>query len=1325
MAALDVDKVWADMQQEQHDVKRPAPKVCDLAALQRNRQKNKPTAKKQLDSSLHWMRGWSASIKNTTEASSCDARGAGIADREAYSVKQIEPPTTLIDAFEELPTGTPEVFLAFLQRDINCLGEDALGVRLQSMQKLERVLVQQIDRLATDVVDAVTEALLKPLCKRLKDKSEKCREIAVKILRSLVENMSDLSATLPYIFPTLVSRLGCEDLDGVAHLPEVMRPTPEQRPTEIARPVEDSEEVRLQLAHFVAALLARCSASQVYTYIDEATGLLRAEAMDPFHEVKAVACDTFISFCYSHSEMLLHFAEPMGRSLTSCFTHNHAKIRISALKALTAILWCGLWKHNHEIFQVLMAWQDPNKVPIKAFYEPVTSVNYMSTLSFDRHPAVRRFWFETLSYWLLRVPDKVDHEPYIFPYLLTGLCDENEDIALETFWLIERCGELYEKEKEEELRKTKQYGFDYGWTYQGRALVPFPLQGQWAGGQSTEGIIRRTAAHGPDFLGERDLHMHVIRDKLLDGTEDEEVEDEHEGRADLGDAIPLPERDYAWDDLRDLKVYRRLPRPRLGSRCWVRTHTRRYIQATFNDVVDFRDCTALNAGRLLCMSIAYTEEGVTEWLQPMLAALIKFFSGRAWAAGDTQVMRTYSTVCRLLGCFLDPVSYWAQLRSALEDGSPMELDQRVASARILALCLQGSVGTLQSVQPPDPNLGLGRLAPVTPDLIAIMHGSDLLLSPSTESRKALWELLFSFLEPLRPLLNGEQVAQLLFVTLALAAQAPPEATSELAPSSFWAGELDAEEGLVEADQLQRALQSLSTGINEAQTGHAQLSGFSFDSLDDDFEFSPSASSTAPPPAALGKQESADPRVAHKALFEWAFPRVLDRLDDSFQVFRSVLYMSPLAVVTTPRHSDELLRRLNSYVGPTASSPTRCAAQALSMQLVLRCSRFVQQSTDSFAIREARSLMWKVMQLLGKAQIDARDKNMLSYASIMTCLSLWRRFVLCPYVDPRCLFFPPAEERHDTEASRPLEWLTWLFADQELYKRYHKSLEQAEISLSGRDKDGFVIAKSKQLRDEAERRSIASRCLAASTLLLSLRQSLPDRHGPPIPWLDGRVPGSAAQVFHTAASMFRAAEPTMDPPFVRPTPPLLTLYAAEILHLILHLPTTLSTPALPPAFRLLDDAACAIHQLPRSANAEAPCGLNLTIEERETLAANLITSLLDLNLSLPPDPHTKHAPASLDAPGDIGLGWDQPSTSPQTAALPAEVSRLMAQSEECLRWNAALALYVLGVDFSVICHDGFQQCMVKWKRRHEQAKVLITTDLLDRARRTLAVPRLAP
>ncbi|CAK9011892.1 Dynein axonemal assembly factor 5 (HEAT repeat-containing protein 2) [Durusdinium trenchii] len=283
-----------------------------------------------MDSSLNWMSSWSATLKPTEHQVEAFLGGPAMA--------VVEPPTTMVDALEELPTGTPEIFLAYIQRDINCLSEENLSVRLQSLQKLERVLVKQIDTwvnlmgviwrhwlvngnlqslgglqwhhldsLATDIVDAVVDALLKP-----------------------------------YIFPSLVARLGSEDLDGVAHLPEIMRPDPEQKPTEIAQPVEDSEEVRLQLGHFVASLLSRCSPTQIYSYIDEATGLIRAAAMDPFHEVKALACETMISFCYNHTEMLLHFALPLARSLTSCLTHNHAKLRIAGLRAVTACLWCGV-----------------------------------------------------------------------------------------------------------------------------------------------------------------------------------------------------------------------------------------------------------------------------------------------------------------------------------------------------------------------------------------------------------------------------------------------------------------------------------------------------------------------------------------------------------------------------------------------------------------------------------------------------------------------------------------------------------------------------------------------------------------------------------------------------------------------------------------------------------------------------------------------------------------------------------------------------------------------------------------------------------------------
>merc|ERR1711920_825669 len=120
-----------------------------------------------------------------------------------------------------------------------------------------------------------------------------------------------------------------------------------------------------------------------------------------------------------------------------------------------------------------------------------------------------------------------------------------------------------------------------------------------------------------------------------------------------------------------------------------------------------------------------------------------------------------------------------------------------------------------------------------------------------------------------------------------------------------------------------------------------------------------------------------------------------------------------------------------------------------------------------------------------------------------------------------------------------------------------------------------------------------------------------------------------------------------------------------------------------------------------------------------------------NLILPPDPQTKHAPACLDdSSAEIIIGWDESlrqenrsasstgKTQNAILAVPDEIARMMLQTSECLRWNAALALYILGVDLSVSCMDGFQHNMAKWQKSREQARLLITSDLLDRASRTL-------
>lgn len=376
--------------------------------------------------------------------------------------------------------------------------------------------------------------------------------------------------------------------------------------------------------------------------------------------------------------------------------------------------------------------------------------------------------------------------------------------------------------------------------------------------------------------------------------------------------------------------------------------------------------------------------------------------------------------------------------------------------------------------------------------------------------------------------------------------------------------------------------------------------------------------------------------------------------------------------------------------------------------------------------------WKLFQIMGHAQLEGiKQVRHLSYLVLMSGLSLWRRFFLHPQVDPRVALFSPRA----AQASNPLEWLSTLIADQELYKRFHQALEHAETATTGRDKDGFVVRKAQQLRQESDHRAGMTRVLAASTLLVVLRRMLQD--GRPIPWSKASGPGSSASLFRAATSLLQPAEPTMDPPFVKPTPAYMTLYASEILRVLLHLEA--GPACVPRPFCLQDDAARAIHHLsPPACAPQLP--LVLDPEQREALVMDFVGALIDLNLVLPPDPHAKHAPASLDGAdsGDIALGWEESlkqeheeddiggQTSTATAASPAhgsavpsEVVRVLSQSPECLGWNAALNLYLLGVDLTVVCKEGFQTGLVKWKRRKEQARVLIAADLIERARRTLA------
>ena len=144
------------------------------------------------------------------------------------------------------------------------------------------------------------------------------------------------------------------------------------------------------------------------------------------------------------------------------------QVRIAALEALGQILYCGVFKHNATVMEILIGFRDPNVVPIRDFFEYSTRINYFAILIKDPKPAVREFFIRCLGDWLIELPDRYDHEGRLVPYLLSGTFDSDEETRQTALDIIEEIGLQQEREKEKDFREIKQTGYDAEWTLCGK-----------------------------------------------------------------------------------------------------------------------------------------------------------------------------------------------------------------------------------------------------------------------------------------------------------------------------------------------------------------------------------------------------------------------------------------------------------------------------------------------------------------------------------------------------------------------------------------------------------------------------------------------------------------------------------------------------------------------------------------------------------------------------------------------------------------------------------------------------------------------------------------
>jgi hypothetical protein len=124
-------------------------------------------------------------------------------------------------------------------------------------------------------------------------------------------------------------------------------------------------------------------------------------------------------------------------------SHNRFRVRVAAVRTLTAIILTG----SHEMILELVAHRDPNTIPIKAFYEGDTKVNFCARLATDRHAAVRVEFLTMLGEWLLKLPERRDHEQRLLPYVISLVNDEVDSISTRALEIMEALGAQYEADQ--------------------------------------------------------------------------------------------------------------------------------------------------------------------------------------------------------------------------------------------------------------------------------------------------------------------------------------------------------------------------------------------------------------------------------------------------------------------------------------------------------------------------------------------------------------------------------------------------------------------------------------------------------------------------------------------------------------------------------------------------------------------------------------------------------------------------------------------------------------------------------------------------------------
>ncbi|KAG1672600.1 hypothetical protein FOA52_002080 [Chlamydomonas sp. UWO 241] len=651
----DVDAIWAKLKASQPQPKGGGAALADKLMAQFN----DGLSMAELESSLRGdgdgssVAASSRHRKQQEHAGSSAQETPGGAGGASSAIAPPAPPASF----------DPQHVNQRLPQCISALQDPSQQARRRALEEIRLLLLSPHtggEVAETTLSDWLEGKLGKALLRKFDDVGEANRELAVSTLSGLLQAAPDsVLMLLPYAMPVLEERLAWEPGAGKT-------------------PKEGSEEVRLTLTRLLLLLLELAD-NAAAAYAAEAVAIVKVLADDPFHEVNVEACSIVLALNASLGMRL----QPAAKELVACLlpltTHKRHRVRVAAIGAVGATMFQGA----HEMILEMVAFRDPNVVAIAAFYGDDLKVNFCGKLALDLNPQVRLAFVHMLGAWMLRLPERMDHEHRLMPYLISALDDESTQVQDKALALLHLVGDLYIKDHAAEVEDMHRY-------------LPEQAHGlAWNAGAKLGACTGLVYGGGKAVVG--------------GGHAGECSTEESAGhRAPL--VLPGP----------------CTSRPALGTRMVVQANLSRSMSPLLNELQAWQEEPRMRAAILLRTSLVFAEGMVHQHLQAILPALC-----RVAASSDAALTSLVCDCAAIAAAFTPPELSLSLLEARLADGDGDAASTSGALA-VLAAVVRGA----------GPR---GTLDVCVPRVLATLSAPHLLGARDTRTRAGVGSVLAQLL----------------------------------------------------------------------------------------------------------------------------------------------------------------------------------------------------------------------------------------------------------------------------------------------------------------------------------------------------------------------------------------------------------------------------------------------------------------------------------------------------------------------------------------------------------------------------------------------------